>query len=113
MRELDIEQRLIRIEESITVIRNLLEKSVDQHPVNDKEEKEIMSVKQLAQFLGIDPAIIYSKCGRNEIPYFKLGRQYRFKKSEIEKWMKESKSDNTVSVDDYVDRYLQKHVMKS
>ena len=113
MRELDIEQRLIRIEENIAVICNLLENTVQRDAAKPVSENEIMSVKQLAQFLGIDPAIIYSKCGKNAIPYFKLGKQYRFKRNEIEKWLKENKTDHKITVDDFVDRYLQKNIMKS
>lgn len=101
------------MEENISVIRGMLEELVKQPRSQVSEENEIMSVKQLAPFLGIDATIIYAKCGRGEIPYFKLGKQYRFRKAEIIKWLKEQKEDPSVDVDDYVAKYLQRNTLKS
>ena len=114
MRELSIEQRLIRIDENIIVIKKMLEelfnKQVMQPAINDGNA--IMSVKQVAQFLGVDINLIYAKCTKGEIPYFKVGKQYRFRKEDILKWMKEQNECTEFSVDDYVNNYLQKHILK-
>jgi excisionase family DNA binding protein len=113
MRELNIEQRLGSIENDVAAIKRMLEELLSrsaQAVISD--ENGIMSVKQVAQFLGLDVNIIYLKCSKGDIPYFKLGRQYRFKKSEILKWIKEQKEHPDISVDDYVDRYMQTHVLK-
>jgi excisionase family DNA binding protein len=114
MRELNIEQRLNSIEDNVATIKRmlaeLLSRTESQSSISDNNE--IMSVKQVAQFLGLDVNIIYLKCSKGDIPYFKLGRQYRFKKPEIQKWIKEQKERVDISVDDYVDRYMQSHVLK-
>src|SRR6478735_2422626 len=114
MRELSIEQRLISIDENIAVIKQMLEtlmnKPVTQSATND--DKVIMSVKQVPQFLGVDINIIYAKCAKGDIPYFKIGKQYRFKKEDILNWVKEQNECPEFSVDDYVNRYMQKHILK-
>lgn len=113
MRELNIEQRLSSIEENIVAIKGMLEKFLSQQANQEaKADDEIMSVKQVGQFLGLDVNIIYAKCSKGDIPYFKLGRQYRFKKHEILKWLKDQKNRAEFSVDDYVDQYMQTHVLK-
>jgi len=114
MRELNIEQRLTSIEKNIVAIKGMLEKFLNQQVDQSvKENNEIMSVKQVGHLLGLDVNIIYAKCSKGDIPYFKLGRQYRFKKEQILKWLKDQKDSPQFSVDDYVDRYIQSHVLKS
>jgi excisionase family DNA binding protein len=114
MRELNIEQRLIQIDENIAVIKQILEtliaKPVTQPAINN--DKAIMSVKQVAQLLGVDINIIYTKCAKGDIPYFKIGKQYRFKKEDILNWVKKQNECSEFSVDDYVNRYMQKHILK-
>jgi len=114
MRELSIEQRLIRIDESIAVIKQMLESLINKpvQPSATNDDKVIMSVKQVAQFLGVDINIIYAKCAKGDIPYFKIGKQYRFKKEDILNWVKEQNECPEFSVDDYVNRYMQKHILK-
>ncbi|TXJ28072.1 MAG: DNA-binding protein [Chitinophagaceae bacterium] len=115
MRELNIEQRLKKMEENIAVIKQMLEillnKQISQ-PISE-EGKGILNVKQVAQFLGLDANVIYAKCSKGDIPYFKIGKQYRFKKSEIIKWVEGQKGSPGFSVEDYVDRYMQEHVLKA
>ena len=50
-------------------------------------EESIMSVKGIAEYLGVDTSWVYKKVSFNEIPYFKLGKYTKFKKSQIDKWM--------------------------
>ena len=78
-----------------------------------KDDKEIMSVKQVSKFLGLDVNIVYTKCSKGDIPYFKLGRSYRFKKTDIEKWFQGQKEAPEICIDDYVNQYLQKNVLKT
>jgi excisionase family DNA binding protein len=75
-------------------------------------DKVIMSVKQVAQFLGVVINIIYVKCAKGDIPYFKIGKQYRFKKEDILNWVKEQNECPEFCVDDYVNKYMLKHVLK-
>lgn len=114
MRELNIEQRLNKIDENIIGIKRMLEELLNKpatgSPIED--DKEIMSVKQVAQYLGLDANIIYAKCAKGDIPYFRIGKGYRFKRTEIVKWLQEQKERTGISVDDYVDKYMQQHILK-
>jgi excisionase family DNA binding protein len=114
MRELNIEQRLTDIEENVFAIRRMLEELLSKQttqPIAD--DNEIMSVKQVAQFLGLDTNLIYARCAKGDIPYFKIGKHYRFKKVDVRKWLKGQKEQSDFSVDDYVEKYLQQHVLKA
>ncbi|MCK4852475.1 MAG: helix-turn-helix domain-containing protein [Candidatus Omnitrophica bacterium] len=54
---------------------------------NIKELREIMTVKQLADYLQINELTIYKKVRIGEIPSIKMGRILRFKKEIIDKWL--------------------------
>ena len=116
MRELNIEKRLTKIEDNILAIRQMLEellkKPMDNRPIGNNEE--IMNVKQVAQFLNLDPNVVYAKCSKGDIPYFKIGKGYRFNKTDILKWVEKQKIETPeICVDDYVNEYLQKNVLKA
>jgi excisionase family DNA binding protein len=49
--------------------------------------KEIFTVQELAEYLKMNPTILRSKASKGEIPAFKLGRQFRFDKEQIEAWL--------------------------
>jgi hypothetical protein len=52
---------------------------------NHSDEK-IISAKKVAEFLKLDLNVIYIKCADWQIPYFKMGKLYNCKKSEILEW---------------------------
>lgn len=74
---------------------------------------DIMSVKELADFLRLDANTIYSKCAKGEMPHFKMGKLLKFKKSEILDWVKGLENGSDCSVDEYVNRYMQQKIFKS
>ncbi len=55
----------------------------------EKKIKEIMDVKELAQYLGIGKSKIYALIRQKKIPASRIGRQYRFSKDVIDAWLKE------------------------
>jgi len=61
--------------------------------LNDKiaqpQSNEIMDVKELADYLRIGKSKIYDLIRTKRIPASKIGRQYRFSKDVIDKWLKE------------------------
>lgn len=57
---------------------------------------EIMTIKELAEYLDLAEGTIYKKVSSNEIPYTKLGTLLRFSKWSIDQWV----SENTVSPPD-------------
>jgi len=53
------------------------------------EEKEIMTVKQVAKYLQMDEHTIYKLARTGLIPSLKIAGQWRFKKDVIDKWISE------------------------
>ena len=53
------------------------------------ETKDVMSIKELAEYLGIGKSKIYNLIRLNKIPASKIGRQYKFSKDVINEWLKE------------------------
>lgn len=53
------------------------------------EEKEIMTVKQVAEYLQMDDHTIYKLARSGQIPSIKIAGQWRFKKDVIDKWISE------------------------
>lgn len=53
------------------------------------EEKVIMTVKQLAEYLQMNEHTIYKLARSGKIPSIKIAGQWRFKKDIIDKWIDE------------------------
>jgi len=53
------------------------------------KEKEIMTVKQIAEYLQMDEHTIYKLARSGLIPSLKIAGQWRFKKDVIDKWISE------------------------
>jgi excisionase family DNA binding protein len=53
------------------------------------EEKVIMTVKQLAEYLQMNEHTIYKLARSGKIPSIKIAGQWRFKKDIIDKWIAE------------------------
>ncbi|MBI1306714.1 MAG: helix-turn-helix domain-containing protein [Bacteroidetes bacterium] len=49
-------------------------------------EDEIMTLEEVAQYLKLKPQTIYTWVQNDKIPAVKLGKEWRFKKSLIDKW---------------------------
>lgn len=47
---------------------------------------EIMTLEEVAKYLKLKPQTIYTWAQNNKIPAAKLGKEWRFKKSVIDKW---------------------------
>jgi excisionase family DNA binding protein len=59
-------------------------------------EKEILTIKETAGYLKVRPSTVYSWVEQGRIPYSKIGRIIRFRKSEIDLWF-DSKMTQAVS----------------
>jgi excisionase family DNA binding protein len=46
-----------------------------------------MTTEEVALFLGKSPAWVRTAISVLGIPFYKVGKQYRFKKNEIEQWL--------------------------
>ena len=51
--------------------------------------KDVMSIKELSEYIGISKSKIYQLIKQRKIPASKIGRQYKFSKDVIDGWLKE------------------------
>lgn len=57
--------------------------------VSDK----LMTVEQMAEYLQVDEYTIYAWARKGKMPAFKVGRFWRFRKEDIDKWLEEKKNN--------------------
>lgn len=57
-------------------------------------EEEILTIEEVAKYLRVSERTVYDWAQKGEIPSGKIGTVWRFKKSEIEKWVNERLSSN-------------------
>lgn len=48
---------------------------------------EMLTTRELAQYLKLNHATVMRKAARGEIPAIKIGRQFRFDKDQIDQWL--------------------------
>ena len=53
----------------------------------EKVPERYYSVREVAELFDVHINTIYNLVQRNQIPYFRVGRQYRFKESDLKKWI--------------------------
>ena len=49
--------------------------------------EKLLTAKQVSEILEVKPKTVYEWVGKKEIPYVKIGRLVRFKKSEVFQWI--------------------------
>jgi len=54
----------------------------------------LMTVPEVAKYLGYTEGTIYQKVSKGEIPHLKLGRSVRFRRSEIDEWVERLDSES-------------------
>jgi len=53
------------------------------------KSKEILTTKEVAEYLNIHPLTVHKYAREGKIPAFKIGTDWRFHKKHIERWIKE------------------------
>ena len=53
------------------------------------KNKEIMTAKEVAEYLHIHPLTVHKYAREGKIPAFKIGTDWRFHKKYIERWIRE------------------------
>lgn len=48
----------------------------------------LLTAEQIAQYLNVDKFTVYRLVTQGKIPAFKVGSQWRFKKSMVEAWIR-------------------------
>jgi excisionase family DNA binding protein len=56
-------------------------------------DDEIMTVKELAEYLKIAEKTAYRFAAEGKLPGFKVGGSWRFDKKDIQKWIDQRKKD--------------------
>lgn len=56
---------------------------------------EIMTVKELAEYLKIAEKTAYRFASEGKVPGFKVGSAWRFRKSEVDRWISEQERNET------------------
>lgn len=54
---------------------------------------DIWTIKELAAYLRLKEKTAYALVAKGEIPGFKVGGSWRFRRSDIERWIEESKNN--------------------
>lgn len=57
--------------------------------MENKNDKQVMDIKELAEYLGIGKSTIYNLIRQKKIPAAKIGKQYRFSKDVVDSWLRD------------------------
>lgn len=60
--------------------------------VTQSPPSEVLTLHQAAKLLQVSEKTLWSQSRAGAVPHFKIGRQYRFNKSELLDWARSSKS---------------------
>ena len=58
------------------------------------KDKEIMTAKEVAEYLNLHPLTVHKYAREGKIPAFKIGADWRFHRKYIERWIREKLSYN-------------------
>ena len=109
-----IEDRLEDIEKEVHQVKRRLTEFLGGKPKGGIDDEDaLMNVKDVAKFLKVETAFVYAACNKGEITFLKVGKLYKFKKADVLKWLEKDKGHKLIDVDDYVNKYLQKNILKS
>jgi len=59
----------------------------------DTERDRLMTLQDVAEYLQVKERTIYQWAQKGDIPAFKLGNVWRFKRQDIDLWIEERKRD--------------------
>jgi excisionase family DNA binding protein len=62
------------------------------------ELREVMDIRQAADYLGISSDTLYKYASEGFVPAFKLGNRWRFKRSRLNDWMDQQSSGGNMPV---------------
>lgn len=60
------------------------------------ENPQLMTVEDVAEYLRVKPSTVYEWAANSKLPGVKVGRLWRFERSEIERWVRENRQGNGV-----------------
>ena len=56
---------------------------------NDPSDSEILTIKEVSEYLKVTERTIYRLAAAKKIPAFKVGGTWRFSRTDIDKWIKQ------------------------
>ena len=59
------------------------------------KHREILTAKEVAEYLNIHPLTVHKYAREGKIPAFKIGTDWRFQRKFIERWIKEKSVYNS------------------
>jgi excisionase family DNA binding protein len=62
--------------------------------------REVMDIEQCAEYLGISRDTLYKYAASGQVPAFKLGTHWRFKKSKVDAWMEKASAQSQSTLTD-------------
>ncbi|MCF8401455.1 MAG: helix-turn-helix domain-containing protein [Bacteroidales bacterium] len=73
-----------------------------------KSSKDVLNFEEAAEFTGLSKSYLYQLTHKNLVPCYRpLGKQLRFSKAELEKWM----LSNPVKTRPQIDKEARKHII--
>jgi excisionase family DNA binding protein len=54
---------------------------------NIHPSERLLTVDEVAKYLSVDRITVYRLLGREQLPGFKVGKQWRFKREMVEAWL--------------------------
>lgn len=75
-------------------LKNIIKEAIKEvlSEIKNEKPKEVLSVKELSEWLGVSPAWISVNKDKLQIPYFKCGGD-KFYRSDIEDWIEKNKEN--------------------
>ena len=55
-------------------------------------DDQLMSVRELADYLNVNISTVYTWSQRGQIPAMKVGNMWRYRRSEIEDWLNQRRT---------------------
>lgn len=107
-----VEARLKALETEITQIKVLLNQILNRNPINFSNAEEIVDTSNAVRLTGLPRHILYTKTSTGEIPGFRIGKGFKYKRSDLLQWMETQKHKGDLDIDEYVSKYIQTHILK-
>mgnify|MGYP005805564839 CR=1 FL=1 len=60
----------------------------------ERDTEKWVSLEEIAEHMGLSKDTIRNYIKKQQIPYYRIGKQYKFKISEIDAWIESGKSES-------------------
>lgn len=108
-----LECRVQLLENEVLQLKKLLQTSVENISPGTTDEEQIINVNEAIKLLDIPRHILYAKVTSGQIPGFRIGKLYKFNRQKLIEWQLAEKHGNHVDIEEYVNQYMQKNILKS